>query len=147
MTIKELTIINGSGNTVTEADISNFEYQQSIKIPEVLKIFFLKYGGCRIKEMYFHYNGKLAQVCDILMIKQTDNDASVEEIYMGHLFYGVMGFIPFATDSGGWDYNVSINPETYGQVWVDKFDSGEENPFEFVCNSFEEFIDGLTEEE
>ncbi|MCU0433093.1 MAG: SMI1/KNR4 family protein [Bacteroidia bacterium] len=145
--MKCLTILNNQESKVQPSDIDYFEERYKIKIPEKLKDFFLLFGGSRIKEMYYHRGESLDQVCDILLVKSIQGKPSCESIYQGHLSYGDIGFIPFAIDSGGWDYNVSINPDTYGQVWVDKFDSGEETPFEFVCNSFEEFIDGLTEQE
>jgi hypothetical protein len=40
-----------------------------------------------------------------------------------------------------------LNDEIKGQVWIDKFDNGDENPFEFVSPSFEELINGLKTEE
>ncbi|MCR9253809.1 MAG: cell wall assembly/cell proliferation coordinating protein, KNR4-like protein, partial [bacterium] len=72
--------------------------------------------------------------------------ASIEAIYEGHQYYCNYGFVPFAIDSGGWDYNISIKEESLGQIWVNKFDSGEENTMHYVAPSFEYFINNLGEE-
>jgi hypothetical protein len=142
--MQKLTIIDQRSQLFNFDDIAFLENKFNLKFPEFLIDFFRVYQSARIKERY--YNGEPI-IKKILFLRKHETSASTEEILDGHIFHGYNNYIPFAIDSGGWDYNVSINPDTYGQVWVDKFDSGEENPFEFVCNSFEEFINGLTENE
>ncbi len=145
--MKELSIQIKSRHTVLPEDIQYFETTYKIQLPDVLKEFMLVYGGCRTMEKYFTKGPNLYHISDVLYVKEDPVSASMEAIYKGHLYYKDHGYIPFAIDTGGWDFNFSIKPESYGQVWVDKFDSGEEDPFEFVCASFEEFINNLTEEE
>lgn len=41
---------------------------------------------------------------------------------------------------------IALKENISGQIWVDKFDSGEENTFEYVASSFEEFINNLKTE-
>lgn len=142
--MKNLTIIRSRQSTDAKNDIMYIEQRFGLNFPDYLVVFLEKYNGAKVKECYFNENHILKI---FLQLRKNDLLASIESILEGHQFYGDNLYIPFAIDSGGWDYNVSIHPDTYGQVWVDKFDSGEENPFEFVCNSFEEFINGLTENE
>lgn len=147
--MKELTILIPAREAKNfMEDLSYLENKCSIQIPEYLKLFMTKYAGCKTHErVYRKKNSGFESVTAFLYIKAEDRRASMEAIYEGHLYYGIKGFIPFGIDSGGWDYNVSINTETYGQVWVNQFDSGEENSVVFVANSFEEFIDGFMTEE
>lgn len=142
--MKLLQITSGKKNNL----FSQFELKHSIAIPNELKSILTLYGGYRTKErIYLRQDGIFEVVSQFLNLNHEEGRASVEKIYEGHLFYGIVGFIPFGTDSGGWDYNYSINPDTFGQVWVNKFDSGDEDTLEFVCSSFEKFIDGLITEE
>ena len=142
--MKDLQIVEQEKIIRDISDIDFFEKQYGVKFPDSLKKFLLKYDGAMVKGTCF--NGA-PTFKEILNLNKHPVSASIEEILKGHQSYGYKNFIPFAIDSGGWDYDVSISPETYGQVWVNKFDSGEENPFEFVRNSFEEFIDSLESEE
>lgn len=129
------------------SSFNQFEQKYSLAIPNELKTILTIYGGNRTKErIYLRRTGIFDVISQFLNLNK-EGEASVEKIYEGHLFYGIVGFIPFGIDSGGWDYNYSTNEETFGQVWVNKFDSGDEDTLEFVCSSFEKFIDGLITEE
>ncbi|MGJ8733359.1 MAG: SMI1/KNR4 family protein [Cellulophaga sp.] len=132
------------------SDFQKIENQFGFKVPDVLKNFLLLYEGLYLNEEESYYKTKLGstyEVNSVLYLYKSESGASIESILEGHLEEGIKGFVPFAIDSGGWDYCVSINQETSGQVWVDKFDSGEENPMEFVSESFEDFISNLGSEE
>ena len=126
-------------------DIMDFERKNEIKVPELLREFLLMYEGLYLSEdqSYYKKANTNYEVSMILYLNENETYPSIEAILGGHKEQGTKEFIPFAIDSGGRDYCVSINSETYGQVWIDKFDSGEEDPMEFVTNSFEDFIDGL----
>lgn len=142
--MKQLTIING----IPENDISSLEASLAIDFPTDLKSLLLLYNGCQTKEHVFKRDdGVFESINTFLKLRSNQQDASVEAIFEGHAYYNIKGFIPFAIDSGGWDYNVSINSETYGQVWINQFDSGEEDTMKFVATSLEIFINGLISEE
>ena len=125
-------------------DFDRIEREFSITFPDFLKSFLLQFEGAFVDDTC--YNGK-ETFKDVLNVYKHEHYASVEEILKGHKVYGIEGFIPFAIDSGGWDYNVSIKPDTYGQVWVNKFNSGDEDTMTFVAPSFEEFIRELKPED
>jgi hypothetical protein len=148
--IKKLNIRSDKRRVKTIEEIENFCTINEIPIPNSIKEFLLEYEGCGIADensYYYDSDGNCHEINQILYLKESDEGgASIQAIYKGHLFYNNKGFIPFAIDSGGWDYNVSISEETYGQVWVDKFDSGEENPMHYVADSFEKFINNLEDE-
>ncbi|AFK05703.1 Cell wall assembly/cell proliferation coordinating protein, KNR4-like protein (plasmid) [Emticicia oligotrophica DSM 17448] len=131
----------------TKERFSSIETLYSINIPNGLKQFIVLYEGKQtIQKVYRRESGIFDSINQFLYL-DNENKASIKKIYEGHLFYDIVGFIPFGIDSGGWDYNYSINPDTFGQVWLNKFDSGDEDTLEFVCSSFEKFIDGLITEE
>lgn len=130
------------------SEISAFEVKYDIKFPDSLKQLIYDYEGSYLSKSYYINNeGILHNVKEILVLNEREGFASIEAIYIGHISYEIIGYIPFGIDSGGWDYNVSINEGTYGQIWVNKFDSGEENPLEFVCDSLETLITNLKTEQ
>ncbi|MDJ1470982.1 SMI1/KNR4 family protein [Cytophagaceae bacterium DM2B3-1] len=139
--MKDLTIISLSNKIVGSLEeLNELGTEFNIDLPQEFKSFIVKYLGMSVKETY--YQG-------VPQFKQFLKVSSIGKILAGHRYYGVEGYFPFAIDSGGWDYNISLRPETYGQVWVNKWDNGGvgEECFHFVANSFEEFIDGLEPEE
>lgn len=131
------------------SQIDDFEAKYGIVFPESLRKFLLSYEGHKFHEAesYYNANGGIYEVNSVLYLWQNEIGASVEAILEGHKFYNTEGFIPFIIDSGGWDFNISIKPETYGQIWVNKFDNGEDEPFVFVAKSLQEFLEGLTNED
>jgi hypothetical protein len=147
--MKELRINKDKRIEKSKKQIIDFFESNGLKVTDSFTDFFEKYEGLYLDESqsYYKNNDRMYEIHSILHLRKNSEYASVEAILEGQKYYGIEGYIPFAIDSGGWDYNVSINPETYGQVWVDKFDSGEENTMEFVADSFEEFINGLHAED
>jgi len=145
--MKKLTLRKDNRRVKSIDEVIAFEKQAGITFPQNLREFILAYEGSPLKESYFRQGERLHEINKVLYLRESEMGASIEAILEGHRYYKEEGYIPFGIDSGGWDYNVSIKPETYGQIWVDKFDNGEEDPWEFVCNSLEELVDGLTEDE
>ncbi len=147
--MRNLTVNKDNKLVKSAGDINAFEEAYSIKLPSELSEFLLIYEGLYLDEdeSYYGEGSNLFEVNKILFLRKKDGLASIEAILEGHQEANILGFIPFAIDSGGWDFNVSINNDTYGQVWVNKFDSGEKETMEFVAPSFESFINGLQPED
>ncbi|MGJ8659858.1 MAG: SMI1/KNR4 family protein [Cellulophaga fucicola] len=142
--MKKLKVIEEGSKILEVLDFEIIEKKFKIKFPDFLKDFLVKYEGDYFGSLFYKEEPVFKE---ILYLRTNNNFASIESILEGHLEEGIKGFVPFAIDSTGWDYCVSINQETYGQVWVDKFDNGEENPMDFVSESFENFISNLGSEE
>ncbi|MBY0349160.1 MAG: SMI1/KNR4 family protein [Hydrotalea flava] len=124
--------------------IAEVENQFRIKFPDYFVSFLKQYGGTSTKEIVF--NDKFW--VNFFLPLRSDAGASIEEIMKGHTAtYNENYWIPFAIDSGGWSYCIALKETIKDQIWIDKFDSGEENSFEFVAPSFENFIDNLKTEE
>lgn len=126
--------------TIMKDEIDRFEVEMQISFPDYFKEFLLQYNGVDTKEVLF---GDRYWVQNFLPLKSELN-ASIEKVLEGmEVNYNRREWIPFAIDPGGWVYSISLNNDTKGQVWLDRFDSGEEFPFEYVALSFEDFINGL----
>ena len=79
-----------------------------------------------------------------------DNDFSLKNTFLSvsELFEDSKKWLPFAFDDGDWIYCICLKKDRYGQIYLMRTDETEEDEaFVFVCNSFDEFIDGLQPEE
>jgi hypothetical protein len=116
----------------------------NLKIPMLVKHYLAEYSGFGIEECYF--------------VNALGNRFSLH-IFIGYntMYRCMKTFqqeklgkkIPFALDQGGWALVVSLDSKTKGQVLL--FQAGIEwknraDAFQKICNSFEEFINGLKTE-
>lgn len=146
--MKSLKIDYRNKNEINDLVIADFEAKMNIKIPLILQEFLKLYSGSSIEENTFVKSEKetiftLSYVCELY----SEFNPSIEKLVNGNQFYKYYDWVPFGIDPGGWVFNLSIANDKFGQVWINKFDSGDDNPFEFVADTFEEFINGLRTEE
>lgn len=135
---------NSQPKTIEDNDIKEVEATFNIQFPEYFLSFLKKHGGTSTKE------GVYSDSCwvSFFLSLKSDKGASIVSLLEGYrINSNERDWIPFAIDSGGWSFCIALKEDIKGQVWVDKFDSGDENPFSFVANSFEDFINGLRTEE
>lgn len=146
--MKTLTIEHRNKNDIDDLIIAGFEDKMKVKFPYILSEFLKKYSGSSIIENTYK-NEKtgnyyiLSYICELF----SELNPSIEKLIKGNEFYSYHDWIPFGIDPGGWVFNLSISNDKMEQVWINKFDSGDKYPFEFVASSFEEFIDNLRTEE
>ena len=148
--MKDLIIDNDLRRMSSIDDFSKFENSTMITVPSELKKVIFKYEGSTVKQNVFfnEEEGLFFSVSQFLFLyKSPEGGASIEAIYEGHLQEGNKDFIPFANDGGGWDYNFSINEKTYGQIWLNEFSGGDEDPYRFIASSLAVFINGLMTED
>ncbi len=146
--MKQLTIEHRNKNEINDSLINNFETMFNVKFPTLLVEFLRLYSGSSIlentytnKETGGYYT--VSYICELY----SEFNPSIDKLVKGNDFYNYYDWIPFAIDPGGWVFNISTSKDKKGQIWVNKFDSGDENSFEFVTDTFEEFINGLRTEE
>jgi cell wall assembly regulator SMI1 len=135
---------NSKPKDVEDSDIKKVESTFNIQFPEYFLSFLQKYGGTCTKEVVYSD----AFWVNFFLPLKSENGASIISLMEGQrINYNDNSWIPFAIDSGGWSFCIAQKENIKGQIWVEKFDGGDENPFEFVANSFEDFINGLRTEE
>lgn len=140
----KILTITSPGRPITPADLAAVEERAGLSFPAYFRDFLLKYSGCLVKEGC--YEG-VSSISGFLPLRSS-RSASIEMILEGYrMDHNTREWLPFAIDAGGWIYAISLAEATYGQVWLDRFNSGENNPFKFIAASFESFIDQLSDEE
>jgi len=146
--MKNLKIEHQNKSEINDSIIADFETKMNVKIPANLTEFLKLYSGASVAENTYlniergtYYT--ISYICELY----SEFNPSIEKLIIGNQFYEYLEWIPLGIDHGGWVFNLSTAHDKFGQVWVNKFDSGDENPFEFVANSLEDFINGLRTEE
>ena len=143
MKLKELDIVYQEVETTSE-EIAEFESKHGICFPDYFKEFILKYNGCEIEK-----NAHSEQIAvDNFLPLYSSFNPSIDDILEGYLHnYESRTWLPFGIDEGGWVFVISLHEESLGQVFIDRFDKGEEIPFKKLADSFEDFINALVPEE
>lgn len=127
------------GKSISQSELQEFELRSNYILPGYFRNFLLEYNGSSVKENKFGTHS----FTTFLPLKST-RSASIEIILEGYKSdLNTDKWLPFAIDSGGWVFVISLEEKTNGQVWIDKFDSGLEDPFEYLAPSFEDFLNAL----
>ena len=126
---------------VTTLDVSNLEFEIGIILPEKYKEHILKFnGGCPNEKDCF--KGKV--IAHFYPIKY--GKSPLEKTYDRIKDLLPNKFLNFAYDGGGNPFCFNLNDGiNYGKIYYCPMDMGEVEP-EFLANSFEEFMNGLTED-
>jgi hypothetical protein len=138
-TIRDL-IIETRGKIVSEQELDGFLDQKRIAISPLFREFLLMYSGSVVQKRSF----KERYSFDMFVALTSQRAASIEQLMEGYrIDWQTTEWFPFAIDSGGWVFSLSLAGKRAGQVWLDQYGMGLKNPFKLVATSFEEFIDGL----
>lgn len=129
---------------LNEGQVNFLETVLENPFPDEFKEFIKVYSDTSTLENTFkclHKYYKVSMFCTERMIYDFINDLKRE---------GFEKKIPFAVDDGGWFYCLSVKEDSsFGKVYLFQMEmpyENEEQAFEFVADSFEEFIDGLQPE-
>ncbi len=130
--------INFSKENISNSELLEFEQSIGYELPRSYKKFILKNnGGVPDNEHFDEF-----KLSSFFPIKYGNN--TVEKTY--EIFKNLIpkGYLPIADDIGGWPICLDLNKwNTYGFVYLVHMDGPE---IDFVAESFEEFLGGLTKE-
>lgn len=126
-----------SKQKITQEELSLFEKQNKIKLPESYKKVILEHNGGYPEREYFQGRGIYFKS---IIYGNNTIDKSIK------ILFDVLpkGFLPFGQDGGGWLFCFDLNhSENYGKIYLYQSD-GE---YYRLANSFEEFMNELSENE
>ena len=116
--------------------VKEVENKFNIKIPQVLKKYYLKYGNSRIKTSEFKIDNLLTDVSEIVSIDKNDVSSFFQVMNNGRLDNWIPdNFYPFCHDSGGNYYFWDSRNEHIYLIFDDEVD----NPIE-ICKSMKDFF-------
>jgi len=131
----------GSEQELTVAELDTFQQELEITLPQKYIEHILVVNGGKPLEDTF--NGK--RVHYFHSIKYGDYPLheiieDIKDVLPDNLF-------PFAEDEGGNAFCISLSEENNGEIYIWYHDMDDEDKVEFLADSFEDFMKGLTERE
>jgi cell wall assembly regulator SMI1 len=122
--------------------INKFESDFGVKLPCDYKLFLATQNIYLTKENYFS-----GQEVHHFYPLHDEAELSLTMIFeaLGEHFEN--SFVPFADDSGGWQYVISLRDADYGKVYFCRMDEELQDALTLLADSFTEFINGLRAEE
>jgi len=123
---------------LTQKDIDTFQEEMNLKLPKSYIEHMLKFNGGAPDDNYFKGSVGIAHFDPI----KYGNYPLEKKIKM---INDVLpkDFFPFAYDAGGNDFCIDLSEENNGKVYFIDWDEPDDP--EFLANSFEEFLEGLTD--
>jgi hypothetical protein len=139
-------------------DITHVESRFNIVFPSDFIAFMQLYQGASVKENCFMYPdidapGNYIYVTDFSEVKFKGDNFSIErwlENFMEMkeelptIYYGL--WLDFGSDNASRNLCYSLNPETFGQIFLYSPYEGSEDPFDFLSPTLEDFVNALIEE-
>ncbi len=143
--MRQQLILNNIGEAISNTDIHSAEHQMGITFPKPYIGFLLSHNG---GDMPRNLPNRKFFIRDFLHLNESDD--SIQGIFsvVSEIFGGIKDWLPFGFDDGDWIFCICLKIDKYGKIYLMRTDEGdcEEDAFIFICDSFEEFIDGLQPE-
>ena len=124
-----------------ESDIASLEEATGFSLSDEIREFILRFSDSFLRECYFE-QGEVYAVPNYICGNSSQN-VNIFKLVEGNLFYGDEGWLPFAIDPGGWVFNYGLKDEVRGQIWLDRFDSGDDDVWQLVAEDLSSFVAGL----
>lgn len=136
-------ILKNVGRNISDEIITTTEKELGVKIPLIYKNFLKQNNG---GDMPQHFYKSKFDIRNFFGIYDRTIRTSISNMFqaVSELFENSQDWFPFGEDSGDWIYCICLKKDRYGKVYLMRTDEIEEDEaFIFICNSFEEFIEGL----
>ncbi|SEC37539.1 SMI1 / KNR4 family (SUKH-1) [Tenacibaculum sp. MAR_2009_124] len=149
--MKKIQLIQG-GEPISPEELEKFVNEFELKLPNLYKSFILaSNGGYPNLSAFGNPYEDGSEVDSFYAITMVDNDKvddlviSSRDVIKTHQILEKnlsSHFYPFADDIGGAKFCFSMNDLDFGSVYLIFLDGTTDEPT-FICDSFEEFINGL----
>ena len=132
-------VINDTEKPLAEEEMSTFESEFSKALPDSFKIYYLLHNGGFPEADYVRGEKNIFSIDGFIPIKY--GLLPIERLIKDMLGPAPKGlYVPFANDSGGNIFYISLADNDYGQVYLVTAETSENI---YVCSSFDEFLAGL----
>jgi len=118
-------------------DLENLERALNISLPNSYKELMIEFNGGIPEKEYFKGGYGIST---FYPIKNGENNIEIVMETIQDIL--PKDFFPFGDDMGGNDFCIDLSEENYGKVYLIIWE--DDDPV-FLTNSFEEFLEGLTE--
>ena len=138
--------IEKAGSLELDSELTLFESENGIKLPDSYREFLLTQNPYTVKEDLYQKDGRNYEIHHFYPF-DSEIQLSVQFIFdnLNAVFEGK--YFAFADDSGGWQYVVSIQEVDCGKVYFCRMDEALEDALTPLADTFEQFVNGLEIEE
>lgn len=140
--MKQLKVKRGAA-LPSLTDIQTFEQENEIKFPSSLVNFYLNQNPVDTVESYFTIGEEEPYYVNAFFPFDSSNKLSMQYTFDELNEFFESKYISIGSDSGGWQYVISVQDEDYGKVYFCRMDEELEDALTLIADSFEEFIDGF----
>lgn len=145
--MKSITFLN-TYDKIDILQIKTLEEEIGKSIPQSVVDFILKNNGGRSSEIVFtESNGNHHIVNDFLPLTENRNGSIKSLLPLVNDERLIVEWLPFGYDPGGWIFCICLKNECYGKVHLFRMDRIYEENFDYICENFEEFVNGLRTED
>ncbi len=134
--IKEAGIL-GLGSELTA-----FENENGIKLPDSYRSFLLTQNPYMVKEVIYKKDGQNYEIHHFYPF-DSEIQLSIQFSFEDLNEFLEGKYLAFADDPGGWQYVISIQESDNGKVYFCRMDEDLEDALTLLADNFDEFIDNL----
>ncbi|WP_333819902.1 SMI1/KNR4 family protein [Ohtaekwangia sp.] len=133
---------------LSKEEIENIQKEIDVAFPKNYVDFILMYNGGRFNETVYKLPHEDVVICDFLPVLDSNSNRTIKDyLALVNDEQPQINWLPFGFDPGGWVFCISLLKDKYGEVYLFRMDRVYQEAFDFICKSFEDFINGLQPEE
>ena len=140
--MKKLSAIIKYPNLTTD-ELAKFEQKHQIELPCDLKMFLITQNILEAEETEYIYGEKVFNIHHFYPMSQ-EAELSINIVYEALKDFFLGDYLPFADDTGGWQYVISLKELDKGSVYLCRMDEPLGSGFTLVAKNVTDFINGLT---
>jgi len=141
--MRRVTVIKGEKLETIE-ELRKFEDLNNIKLPQQFISFYTNQNPIIIEESDFIVENREPYDIVFFPFSNESSEWTIQKSFnnLNEDFFESK-YLSFGSDSGGWQYVISIQESDFGKVYFCRMDEDLEDALTLLANSFEEFINGL----
>lgn len=129
-------------NTPEIQEIKEFEQANNLKIPKEFQAFLIKYNPIYLENNVYKFGNETFYIDRFYPFDKT-YELSIQTIFLNLRDYLGNDYLAFANDPGNWQYVISLNNNSYGEIYLCRMDDIIPDSLQKIANNFREFINGL----
>lgn len=138
--------IKQAGRLGLDSELTLFESEKGIKLPDSYREFLLTQNPYTVKEDFYQKDGRNYEIHHFYPF-DSEIELSLQFSFDNLNDFFESKYLAFGDDSGGWQYVISVQEVDYGKIYFCRMDEALEDALTLLADSFEQFVNGLEIEE
>lgn len=127
----------------SKEQLADFQRRNGIKLPDSFIEFLATQNPVYVVESFYVTKGSEPYYVSFFPFSENSEEWTIQKSFnnLSEFFEGK--YLSFGSDSGGWQYVMSIQESDYGKIYFCRMDEELTKALKLLANSFDEFVDGL----